>query len=129
MYKDKNQITKFMLIGFLNTLFHNLIYWLFIFLQTHFLLANILAFTLSLILSFFLNSIFTYKITPTLKKLFIFPISILPNLFMQLIGIVYIVNIMGVSEKWGALFATIIAFPFTYLITTYIFKKEEGDGY
>lgn len=58
----------------------------------------------------------------------VFPLSYLPNLFMQLIGIIFIIEVLEVPEYLGGLLSTIIALPLTYLVMTYILNEnEEGE--
>lgn len=123
------QFGKFALVGGLNTVIHNLIYLSLIHLNINYVYSTIIAFSISLIFSFYLNCYFTYKIKPTLKKFILFPISYLPNLFMQLVGIVFIVEVLRISKYLSGLLSSVIAIPLTYVIMSFILKRNMGGEF
>jgi putative flippase GtrA len=119
------EFLKFVFVGIINTVNHNIIYLISLSFFSY-LVSNIIAFFISMIISFFLNCRFTFNIKPTLKKLMIFPLSNIPNFFFQTIGIYVIVTIIGIPKEYGALIATVLALPLTFIMMRFLllFKKK-----
>lgn len=118
----KPEFIKFIIIGFINTFNHNVIYLLLIYHNVYYVIANFTAFITSMTISFFLNSYITFKVKPTWQRFCLFPLSNLPNLFLQTIGIYLIVDIGGLPQEYGALVLSLLSIPFTFIIMRLIFK-------
>lgn len=119
------QAIRFVIVGIINTLNYYLIYLLFqSALSIHYLTAHILAFLISMVGSFFMNSYFTYKIKPTLKKFFQFPLTYLVNIIVTTSAIYLLVDIMGLNEKISPLLASFLAIPFTFIASRIILTNK-----
>ncbi len=115
---------RFVVIGIINTINHNIIY-LILLIYLPYLIANIGAFLLSMIISFFLNSKYTFKVKMSWSKFIYFPISYLPNFISQMIGIIILVELLKIKKEYAAFLASLIAIPFTYITMKIILKDKK----
>jgi putative flippase GtrA len=117
------QIMRFALVGGVNTATFYGFY-----LALHPLLpyfaAYSLAFVLSMIGSFFLNTYFTYRTRPTWKKFFLFPLTNITNYVVTSIGVYAFVEWAGMNDKVAPLVAAAAAIPFTYVLSRRILAKD-----
>ncbi|MEU5216002.1 GtrA family protein [Streptomyces sp. NPDC020807] len=79
--------------------------------------AYSLAFLLSMVGSFFLNTYFTYRTRPTWKKFALFPLTNVTNYLVQSVGLYALVTWAGMDDRIAPLVAAVVAIPFTYLIS------------
>ncbi|WP_330857366.1 MULTISPECIES: GtrA family protein [unclassified Exiguobacterium] len=100
-------------------LFHHL--W-----NTGYGVSHVVAFTLSMIASFFLNSYFTFKVKPTLRKFLQFPLTQVVNFTVTTVCIYLLVEQLNVSTTLAPLFAIFIAVPATFIVTSKILKREQS---
>lgn len=117
------EFIRFGIVGVINTLHHYLWFFVFgVFLNYDF--ANVFAFIISMIGSFYLNCYFTYKVRPTFKKFIKFPIVYLVQIIMAYIIPKIGVEIFNVKEIFVPLL-TSFSIPVVFLLSRYILKKEE----
>ncbi|MFI9207353.1 MULTISPECIES: GtrA family protein [unclassified Streptomyces] len=91
--------------------------------------AYSLAFLLSMIGSFFLNTYFTYRTRPTWKKFALFPLTNVTNYLVQSVGLYALVTWAGMDDRIAPLVAAVVAIPFTYLISQRILvPRKPTDG-
>lgn len=127
MNKRKAEFIRFVAIGGINTLNYYLIYMLFHHLwKVGYGISHLVAFTLSMIASFFLNSYFTFKVKPTLRKFLQFPLTQVVNFTVTTICIYLLVEQLNVSTTFAPLFAIFIAVPATFIVTSKILKREQS---
>ncbi|WP_246041866.1 GtrA family protein [Robertmurraya kyonggiensis] len=126
--KDNNflgQGVRFVIIGFINTGNYYLLYLLFfVLLNFHYMIAHILSFLISMVGSFFLNSYYTYKTKPTLKKFLQFPLTYIVNVIVTTTAIYILTEIVKLDGKITPLLASGIAIPFTFLISKKILADK-----
>ncbi|MER7762691.1 GtrA family protein [Streptomyces sp. NPDC097619] len=79
--------------------------------------AYTLAFLLSMVGSFFLNTYFTYRTRPTWKKFLLFPLTNLTNYLVQSAGLYALVGWAGMDSRTAPLLAAAAAVPVTYLLS------------
>jgi putative flippase GtrA len=121
------QVIKFGIVGVINTLDYYLLYLLFqSVLSIYYLYAHILAFLISMVGSFYMNSYFTYKTKPTLKKFLQFPLTYVVNIVVSTSAIYILVDLMKMNQKISPLLASLIAIPFTFALSRYILTKKEA---
>lgn len=121
------QVIRFGIVGVINTLNYYLFYLLFqSVLHIHYLYAHIMAFLISMVGSFYMNSYFTYKTKPTLKKFLAFPLTYVINIAVSTSAIYILVDLMGMNEKISPLLASLFAIPFTFVASRYILTKNEA---
>lgn len=114
----QNQIIRFILVGLFNTLHHYIWYLLFLYLiGLSYLISHMVAFVLSLIGSFFLNTYYTYRTKPTLKKFFQFPLTYVVNFTVTTTSVYYFVEIFDWNPNISPLLASLVAIPFTFFIS------------
>ncbi|KAF5074889.1 Bacterial membrane protein YfhO [anaerobic digester metagenome] len=121
-----HSLLRFILIGVFNTFHFWLWYNLFLKLSIAYPVAFTLGFVLSMIGSFFLNTYFTFKTKPTLKKFIRFPLTTLPNYLISQAGLWLLVEQLHLAKNISGLLASLAAIPVTYLVTRLILTREEG---
>ncbi|MEV6205377.1 GtrA family protein [Streptomyces sp. NPDC051771] len=92
--------------------------------------AYTLAFLLSMVGSFFLNTYFTYRTRPTWKKFALFPLTNVTNYVVQSAGLYALVTWAGMDDRIAPLVAAVVAIPFTYVISRRILvsRAPATDG-
>ena len=110
------QILRFIVVGFTNT---GTFYGCYMALHPWmpYFLAYTLAFVLSMVGSFFLNTYFTYRTRPGWKKFLLFPLTQVINYVVQSVGLVVLVSWFGTNTSVAPLVAAVVALPFTYLVS------------
>ncbi|WP_327291137.1 GtrA family protein [Streptomyces sp. NBC_01198] len=117
------QIVRFALVGAVNTgTFYG--FYLALHPLMPYFAAYSLAFVLSMIGSFFLNTYFTYRTRPTWKKFFLFPLTNITNYVVTSIGVYAFVEWVGMNDKIAPLVAAAAAIPFTYVLSRRILTKD-----
>ncbi|MFI8709266.1 GtrA family protein [Bacillus sp. NPDC077411] len=127
MNNNYKQIARFVLVGCMNTLNYWLLYLLFTHaFHFHTLTAHSIAFIVSMIGSFFMNTYFTYRTKVTLKKFFQFPLTYIVNFIITTISIYILVDVLNFNKDIAPLLSSVIAIPFTFAISKKILvtKKE-----
>lgn len=110
------QIVRFALVGGVNTAtFYG--FYLALHPWLPYFAAYTLAFVLSMIGSFFLNTYFTYRTRPTWRKFLLFPLTNLTNYVVTSVGVYALVEWAGMNDKIAPLVAAAAAIPFTYLLS------------
>ena len=125
MFLFDKQFWKFIVVGILNTINYYILYMIFKeALQLNYMTAHLLGFFISMIGSFYMNSYFTYRIRPTLKKFLKFPLTYVVNILGSTLAIYILVQLLSISDNIAPIIATIIAIPFTFVISKIILTKE-----
>lgn len=112
---------RFVAVGVVNTLDY---YAIFLLLDrvTWYLLAHVLAFAASSCGSFILNCRFTYRVRPTWRKLFLFPLTVGVNFAASTAALALLVEAWGFNPRLAAIAAAIFAVPFTFLVSRRVLK-------
>jgi putative flippase GtrA len=119
------QFWRFVIVGFINTFNYYILYLFFHnLLNFNYMVSHIISFLISMIGSFYLNSYFTYKVKPTFKKFLQFPLTYVVNISVSSAAIYILVELMGMDENISPLLASVIAIPFTFIISKVILTKE-----
>lgn len=119
------QILVFALVGVVNTLTYYGLYLLFL-LRLPYLAAHVLAFTLSMVGSFFLNARFTYRTSPTWRKFLLFPLTNATNFLITTAGVYVIVDILHAGNRFAPLLASGAAIPVTFVVSRLIMLRGPG---
>jgi putative flippase GtrA len=106
---------RFAVIGVVNTATYYGMYLAFRLVMPY-LVAHIVAFLLSMTGSFFLNCYFTFRITPTLRKFLLFPLSNATNFVATSAGLYILVQFAGLNERFAPLVAASLAIPVTFAV-------------
>jgi putative flippase GtrA len=120
--EDLWQLVRFGLVGGVNTA---TFYGTYLLLHRHlpYFLAFTVAFVVSLVGSFFMNTYFTYRTRPTWAKFVRFPLTNLTNYVVTSVGTVALVSGFGVSDRIAPLPAAVAAIPFTFLLSRRILTR------
>lgn len=127
MNNNYKQIIRFVFVGCMNTLNYWLLYLLFTHVfHFHVLTSHSIAFIISMIGSFFMNTYFTYRTKVTIKKFFQFPLTYIVNFIITTISIYVLVDVLNLNKDIAPLISSVIAIPFTFAISKKILvtKKE-----
>ena len=87
------EFLRFGLVGVANTAVYYVVY-LLLLLVLPYLAAHVLAWTVAVYFSFFLNAAFTYRVRPTWRKALLFPLSNIPNIVMTTVGVTVLVEVV-----------------------------------
>lgn len=118
------QFIKFIIIGVINTLSTTIFASLFP-KSINANIAFILGYLMGTIISYVLNSIFTFKEKFAISKYIKFFISTIPNYLVQQVSVIVIYNMLGMNRYIAYLLAAIIGVPVTFiLLKVFAFKKN-----
>ena len=117
----------FVVVGVINTLNGLLFPWIF----SHLLnpnLAYVISYVPSLTISYFLNSIITFKDKDfAFRKYLKFVISYIPNFIIQNISFIVVFNILGMPNIVAIIIASVIGVPVTFLLSKFLVFKETKE--
>lgn len=117
------EFISFVVIGLINT-FNGVVFsWIYSsFLNEN--LAFVIGYISSLVVSYLLNSLITFKEVLEFKKFIKFAISYIPNFIIQSIVVILVFNIMGMNKLIAFAVAAAIGVPVTFLfMKLFAFKK------
>jgi putative flippase GtrA len=117
------QVVRFAMVGGVNTGTFYVGYRLLLLTGMPYFLAYTLAFTISMVGSFFMNTYFTYRTRPTWRKFLLFPLTNLTNYAVTSVGTLVLVDGLGLDERYAPLLAAVVAIPFTYLLSKRILLR------
>lgn len=122
----KKQILRFSIVGFINT-GHYFLWFLFFseLLNLHYLPSHWMAFILSMIGSYIMNSLFTYQTRLSWKKFFQFPAVYVTQVVVSSILLYVFADLLGIEQKLSALLASVWTIPFTFLVSRKILHKNQ----
>ncbi|MFZ0369992.1 MAG: GtrA family protein [Halobacillus sp.] len=119
-----NELTRFILVGGMNTLNYYIVFlFLHNLLNFHYMIAHITGFLISFVISFFLNTYFTYKVKPTLKKFLQFPLTQVVNVGVSSILVFVLVDLLSLNSNVAPLIAVFFTVPVTFIVTSKILKQ------
>ncbi|WP_236059036.1 GtrA family protein [Planococcus glaciei] len=120
---------RFVLVGFMNTANYYILYLIFIHLASlPYLISHLSAFLISMIGSFYLNSYFTYKVKPTLKKFLQYPLTYVVNISVSTLALILLVDILGLNENISPLIAQGITIPATFFVSKKVLTNDNAKG-
>lgn len=118
------QFICFLIIGCINSLSGIVFSWLYSNILGP-ILAFIPGYITGIVVSYFLNSIFTFKDAFSVDKLIKFSISTIPNFLIQIVTVFIIVNLWGQNKLVAYILAAIIGVPVTFIILKlFVFIKK-----
>lgn len=118
------EFIRFLIVGIINTVNYYVVYlMLHVYMDSNYMVAHIIGFMISMVLSFFLSSYFTFKVKPTLVKFFQFPLTQLFNISVSSVLIYLFVEYLFVDSMIAPIVSLFITVPLTFIITGKILKK------
>ena len=124
----KGEIFRFVIVGFINTFNYYALYLLFtVLFSFYYMWSHLIAFIVSMIGSFFLNTYFTYKTKPSLKKFFQFPFTYVVNVTITTSTLYVLVDLLKFNNRIAPLLASLLAIPFTFVVSRKILKQDQGE--
>ncbi|WP_040037788.1 GtrA family protein [Bacillus thermotolerans] len=125
MKRTKQEFIRFVIIGGINTFNYYAVYLLLhALLNWPYMPSHVIGFLVSFVISFFLNSYFTFRVKPTLAKFLKFPLSQVVNFTVSSLFIFIFTDYVGISSTITPIFAVFVALPATFIVTGKILKKE-----
>lgn len=120
------QLLRFGVIGVVNT---GTFYVLYLLLHTRlpYYPAYVIAFLISMVGSFFLNTYFTYRTRPTWRKFLLFPLTNLTNFIVTSVGVFVLVEWLHVGERIAPLLAAVVAIPVTFVLSRKILTHRDQE--
>jgi putative flippase GtrA len=82
-----------------------------------YLAAHVLAFAVSIVISFFLNCAFTFHVSPTWRRFIRFPLSNLTTFIVMTVGVSVLVEEVGADPNVAALASALVAVPVSFVIS------------
>ncbi|MBB3086104.1 GtrA family protein [Geodermatophilus sabuli] len=109
-------VVRFAAVGVVNT---GVYYGTYLLLRTvmHYLAAHLSAIAVAMVVSFFLNCYWTFRTRPTWRKFALWPLTNATNYVMTTVGVVVLVEWVGLGERIAPLVAAAAAIPVTYLLS------------
>jgi putative flippase GtrA len=116
---------KFGVVGVVNTGVYYGAY-LLIRLVVPYFTAHLLALAVAMVASFFLNCYWTFRTRPTWRKFAIFPLTNAVNYLMITLGVVVLVEWLGVDARLAPLLAAVASIPVTFLLSRRVLTGRAG---
>jgi putative flippase GtrA len=128
MPSQLGQVIRFGFVGGVNTCTFYAFYWPLLHLaKLPYFVAYTIAFLLSMVGSFFLNTYFTYRTRPSWKKFLLFPLTNVTNFVVQSAGLFALVHWVGMNKTIAPLVAAVVAIPFTYVLSRRILVPKHHE--
>lgn len=127
------RIARFGVVGVSNTGTYFALY-LLLRLNLSYLVAHVFAFGLAMIGSYFLNCRFTFRVSPSWRSFWLFPLANLSNFVITTAGLYLLVDKLGFDQRWAALPAAAVAIPITFLVAQFALtgngpaRRRQPDG-
>ena len=125
--KDRSNLIEFLkyaIVGCINTADYYLSYLIFMdIFKFSYKISFVMGYVVSIVGSYFLNTYFTYKQKPSVKKFLIFPLTYVPNFIIQYVGMILLVDRINMGRKVAPVITALVATPITFFVTKYVIKK------
>lgn len=101
------------------------------YLATHrsvgYLVAHVLGLGAAMVVSFFLNCRFTFRVRPTLLRFLLYPASQAVDIVATTVGVVVLVG-LGTDERLAPLVAAVLAVPVSFLAARLVMLRSGRRG-
>lgn len=91
-----------------------------------YLAAHLLSLAVAMLTSFLLNCYWTFRTRPTWRKLALFPLTNAASYLMITVGVVVLVEWLGVDPRIAPLAALLLAVPVTFLLSRTILTGRKA---
>lgn len=120
------EFLRYTVVGCINTLIYYISYLVFMnIFNFSYRISFVAGYVISIIFSYFLNTYFTYKEKPSLKKFLLFPLTYIPNFIIQYIGMILLVDHFNMNRKLAPIITAIVSTPITFFVMRYVIKKKK----
>ena len=120
------EFLRYTVVGCINTLIYYISYLVFMnIINFSYRISFVAGYVISIIFSYFLNTYFTYKEKPSLKKFLIFPLTYIANFIIQYIGMMLLVDHFNMNRKLAPIITAIVSTPITFFVMRYVIKKKK----
>lgn len=119
------QVITFAVVGAINTGTFYVLYLMLNAVMPYFA-AYVIAFCISMVGSFFMNTYVTYRTRPTWRKFLLFPLTNLTNFVVTSVGVFVLVEWLHVDDRIAPLLAAVVAIPVTFLLSRRILLSTPG---
>lgn len=118
------EFIRFIIVGVINTCNYFVIYlilhttW-----ELNYMVSHAIGFSISLTISFYLNSYFTFQVKPTFLKILKFPLTQVINFTVSSVFVYLFVEFTYIDSTIAPLLSLIFTTPFTFIVTRKILKR------
>lgn len=122
-YMLNKEFVRFIVVGGLNTVIgYTVTLFLFMILNFDYKLSQLLNFILCFPISYSLQAIIAFRTKWSIKRMFIYPLSSIPNYAMQFGTLLISVEIFRIPEYIGYLISYIVPIPVMFFIIRFMIK-------
>lgn len=121
----RSEFIKFVIVGGINTIHYYLVYMFILHLVGfHYFTAHIIGFVSSLVGSFFLNTLYTYKVKATWAAFLRFPLTQLFNTTATAVILFLLVEQLHINSSFAPMVAVLFTLPATFILTGRVLKQS-----
>ncbi|WP_315905063.1 GtrA family protein [Vibrio fluvialis] len=114
------KIVKFGSVGVLNTVFSYLLFCVLIYLDVFYLVASMLSFLSGTLLSYLMNSKYTFSVYANIRSFVKFLVIMLASLLISLLLLYVFKNVVGVHVLIAQVLVVLVRFPILYLLMKHV---------
>lgn len=114
---------RFLIVGFINTFGGYLIYLILVNYFFSHIFSYIVSYILGIVVSYFLTSLFVFRVKPKFSTFSIFPGIYVVQFILGLVGIYVFVDIFGINKNIAPLIIIAFTVPIGFLLSRKVFKK------
>ena len=118
----KSNFYKFLITGSLNTILTYVIY-LLLLIVIKYTYAYSISFVCGIVFSYIMNLKYVFSVSNSRKKIFIYPFIYLFQYILSLMLLIFIVEILRISQEIAPFIIVIVLIPITYFLNKTIFTK------
>ena len=119
------EILKFIIVGGINTLNYYVVYLLLLkLLHIEYMISHITGFLVAVVISYYLNCYFVYRVKPTWRKFISFPITQIVNVSLQTVLLYVFVSWLNLPAEIAPFAVLIITIPITFILSKWILKDS-----
>ncbi len=115
---------RFIIIGFFNTFSGYTIYLVLVNLFFNHINSYIISYIVGILISYFLNSSFVFKVQPKFSTFLVFPLVYIIQFILGFAGIYFLIDILAINKNIAPLIIIVFTLPIGFLLSRKVFKKE-----
>ncbi|MGY1804745.1 GtrA family protein [Blastococcus sp. SYSU D00922] len=94
----------------------------------HYVAAHLVATVIAMVVSFFLNCLWTFRVRPTWRRFALWPLTNMVNYLLTTVGVVVLVEGLRVDQRLAPLLAAAAAIPVTFLLSRRLMGGGDGPA-